>query len=259
MIIVNNFLEPVWTKSERVKAFTTTRFGGVSQPPFNELNLGLNAGDVPEDVLENRSILKKCLPAEPLWLRQVHGTAVSTPVSRLTHSTNPYEADAAVTNVPNEVLAILTADCMPVLFTSANGEVVGAAHAGWRGLSSGVLETTILEMCALTPGLSPNNISAWMGPAIGSKAFEVGEDVLQAFSSTPSEVIANAFLPINDSPGKYLANLYLLAEDRLRRAGINSIAGGGFCTHTDRTNFFSYRRDGVTGRFATLIWISPNA
>lgn len=258
MISAGPYLDPLWTRSGRVRAFTTTRLGGVSQAPFNDLNLGLNAGDNPEHVLENRRILKRSLPSEPLWLKQVHGVTVSTPASRLLHLSAPYEADAAITNIPNEVLAILAADCMPVLFASARGDVIGAAHAGWRGLSGGILENTVQEMCALNPGLTPQDISVWMGPAIGPKAFEVGEDVLHAFASQGSKVISEAFKSISGSAGKYLANLYLLAEDRLHAMGVGNIQSAGFCTYTDQAKFFSYRRDGVTGRFASLIWFCPD-
>ena len=257
MINVNSLIEPIWQHPPLVSAFTTTRLGGFSMAPFNELNLGMNAGDDPERVLQNRMALNTALPAKPLWLKQVHGIHVSTPTSRLVQDQGPFEADAAVTNTPNEVLAILTADCMPVLFTSKLGDVVGAAHAGWRGLSKGVLENTVREMCILSPGLLPQEISAWMGPAIGPHAFEVGADVLEAFQSQGEAIIKAAFTPIKHAPGKYLADLYSLARDRLRLIGISKIEGGGFCTFSDSARFFSYRRDGVTGRFASFIWISP--
>lgn len=253
-----NKIEPSWAVSQRIQAFCTTRQGGLSQPPFNSLNLGLNAGDDSTDVLQNRSILRSTLPAEPLWLKQIHGITVSTPASRSALGKGPFEADASVTNIPNEVLAILTADCMPVLFTSKSGDVIGAAHAGWRGLSGGVLENTIEEMIALSPGLTTSDISAWMGPAIGPSAFEVGEDVLQAFVQQGQEILSKAFTPIIGTPGKYLADLYLLARDRLRALGIEQIDGGGFCTANDPERFFSYRRDKVTGRFASLIWIAKS-
>lgn len=254
-----NLIEPNWVAPQQVKVFCTTRYGGVSKSPFNTLNLGLNAGDDSVDVLHNRSIVKSYLPNEPLWLKQIHGVTVSTPASRRASPCKPFEADAAVTNIPNEVLAILTADCMPVLFASKSGGVIGAAHAGWRGLSSGVLENTIQEMLALSPGLSPLDIVVWMGPAIGPTAFEVGEDVLQAFAPQGQDILSKAFMPIAGSPGKYLANLYLLARERLRSLGIEQIDGGGFCTFNDSEKFFSYRRDKKTGRFASLIWISAEA
>ncbi len=257
MINANFLIKPTWEHPQSVKVFTTTRLGGVSAPPFNEFNLGMNAGDDPERVLQNRRMLSALIPDDPIWLKQVHGNNVSTPASRLAQDQGPFEADAAVTNRANEVLAILTADCMPVLFTSKRGDVVGAAHAGWRGLSSGVLENTVREMCSLSSGLTAQKITAWMGPAIGPDAFEVGEDVREAFQSQGEAMIQKAFIPVPNAPGKYLANLYLLAEARLRNIGIGNIRGGGFCTFTDSTRFFSYRRDGVTGRFASFIWISP--
>lgn len=231
----------------------------MSTAPFDSLNLGLNAGDDPESVLNNRSILSRSIPSEPAWLRQVHGITVSTPQSRKFTGAGPFEADAAVSNIPNEILAVLAADCMPVLFASHGGDVIGAAHAGWRGLSAGVLENTIKAMCTLSPGLSPEDIAVWMGPAIGPTAFEVGEDVLQAFASQGQAVLSQAFLPIAEKDGKYLANLYLLAQDRLSSVGIKYINGGDFCTFSDQESFFSYRRDKKTGRFATLIWISQDA
>ena len=256
MINALNKIEPSWTVSQPIQAFCTTRQGGLSQSPFNSLNLGLNAGDDSVDVLQNRSILRSELPAEPLWLKPTHGITVSTPTSRSALTIGAFEADASVTNIPNEVLAILTADCMPVLFASKSGDVIGAAHAGWRGLSGGILENTIKEMLALSPGLAISDISAWMGPAIGPSAFEVGEDVLQAFSQQGQEILSRAFIPIAGTPGKYFADLYLLARDRLNTLGIEQINGGEFCTVNDPERFFSYRRDKVTGRFASLIWIS---
>lgn len=258
MISAINKIKPSWVVPEQIQAFCTTRLGGVSKTPFASLNLGLNAGDDSVTVLQNRSILRSNLPNEPIWLKQIHGIAVSTPATRGLQVDGPFEADAAVTNIPNEVLAILTADCMPVLFTSKSGVVIGAAHAGWRGLSGGVLERTIQEMIALSPGLSPKEIVAWMGPAIGPTAFEVGEDVLKAFSGQDQSPLSKAFTPILERPGKYLANLYLLARERLRLAGIEQISGGDFCTFNDPKNFFSYRRDKETGRLASLIWISSD-
>ena len=252
-------IEPSWVVPEQIQASCSTREGGVSKPPFNTLNLGLNAGDILEDVLQNRSILRSQLPAEPVWLKQIHGATVSTPSSRNAFASRLIEADASVSNKPNEVLAILTADCMPVLFASKNGDVIGAAHAGWRGLSSGVLENTIQEMLALSPVLRPEDIVAWMGPAIGPSKFEVGDDVLKAFSPQGAPILSKAFKPIPGSPGKYLANLYLLAQDRLRSFDIEQIYGGEFCTFSDSDRFFSYRRDKETGRFASLIWISEQS
>lgn len=249
-------IDSAWVVPAKIKAFCTTRVGGVSMPPFDGLNLGLNAGDDPSDVLQNRRLLRSILPADPCWLRQIHGITVSTPVTRNAFMDGPFEADASVTNIPNEVLAILTADCMPVLFASKSGDVIGAAHAGWRGLSGGVLENTVREMCALSRDLKPQDITVWMGPAIGPTAFEVGDDVLQAFSGQSQAILSQAFRPVDGNPGKYWANLCLLAQDRLRALGIEQIYGGDFCTVADPANFYSYRRDKKTGRFASLIWIS---
>ena len=258
MISAIKKIEPSWEVPRPIKTFCSTRVGGVSKPPFDNFNLGLNAGDDPADVMQNRVFLRTHLPSEPMWLKQIHGVTVSTPASRQVIGGGPFEADASVTNIPDEVLAVLTADCMPVLFASKNGEVIGAAHAGWRGLSGGVLENTIQAMCDLSSSLSPQDISAWMGPAIGPTAFEVGEDVLEAFSGQSQSILSQAFSPILGQPGKYLADLYTLARDRLNSLGIKQIDGGDFCTFTDEQRFFSYRRDKTTGRFASFIWISPN-
>lgn len=258
MINALNQIEPSWTVSQQIQAICTTRQGGLSKAPFNSLNLGLNAGDDAADVLQNRSIVRSSLPAEPLWLKQIHGVTVSTPASRNALGNGPFEADASVTNIPNEVLAILTADCMPVLFASRSGDVIGAAHAGWRGLSGGILENTVDAMMALSPDLMTSDISAWLGPAIGPSAFEVGDDVLEAFAPQGQDILSKAFIPIVETPGKYLADLYLLARDRLLVLGIEQIEGGEFCTVNDPEHFFSYRRDKVTGRFASLIWISKS-
>jgi YfiH family protein len=161
-----------------------------------------------------------------------------------------------VTNLPDEVLAIMTADCLPVLFSNPEGTVVGAAHAGWRGLCDGVLENTVREMLKLADQSSAASLIAWMGPAIGPKSFEVGEDVVGRFQEKGIHDMQKCFLPIPDQPGKYLADIYGLARDRLKTAGVHSVFGGDLCTVQDRERFFSYRRDGVTGRFASCIWIS---
>ena len=252
-----SFLIPEWPAPPQVHAKVSTRSGGTSNKPFDSLNLGLHVGDLPSNVLANRSLLAKCLPAEPLWLDQTHSTVVSTPSKRASHSITSISADAIVTNIPNEVLAIMTADCLPVLFTSPNGTEVGAAHAGWRGLCSGILENTTHELMALSPLLKAQDIIAWMGPAIGPKCFEVGSDVLESFQVTGIPFPETTFMPISDKPGKYLADIYALARSRLQALGITQIFGGDFCTVSDAGQYFSYRRDGVTGRFASFIWIAP--
>jgi len=238
-----------WDAPNRVRTLITTRDGGVSLRPYASLNLGAHVGDLPQNVLANRMLLRKHLPSDPIWLKQVHGNQVSTPTTRLS------EADAIVSNVSNEVLAIMTADCLPVLFTNRAGTVVGAAHAGWRGLCAGVLENTVKAMRELVTS-GDNDILAWLGPAIGPQVFEVGQDVVQAFENFGTAYPQEAFIPIDHKPGKYLANIYLLARSRLQAAGVDQISGGQYCTVSQSDQFFSYRRDGVTGRFVSLVWIA---
>ena len=251
-----SFIRPEWPAPNRVRSLLTTRVGGTSASPFDSLNLGDHVGDQPAHVKANRQILLNHLPSEPVWLKQTHSAQVSTPSSRAQSSSKPFEADAAVTNIPNEVLVIMTADCLPVLFSNADGSVVGAAHAGWRGLSAGVLENTVNEILKLAHQSAAADLIAWMGPAIGPESFEVGEDVLQCFQEAGLHDMQKCFLSIPTKPGKYLADIYQLARDRLRAVGVSSLYGGEICTLQDREQFFSYRRDGVTGRFASLVWIS---
>lgn len=254
MTIAKSLIIPSWEgKPNSVKAFVTTRQGGVSSEPYQSLNLGDHVGDDIENVITNRAILLSQIPSTPIWLKQTHGTQVSTPATRKAIGNVLIEADAAVSNIPNEVLAIVTADCLPVLFASIHGKVIGAAHAGWRGLCNGILENTVTAMRSLQPDLAVTDISVWLGPAIGPSAFEVGADVMEAFMQQ-APVPVNAFLPIQNKPGKFLANLYLLAQSRLNAIGIDKIEGGEFCTYSDQSHFFSYRRDGETGRFASVIW-----
>jgi YfiH family protein len=250
------WINPVWEAPSQIQSLISTRLGGVSQAPYDSLNLGEHVNDVPEHVAHNRSVLRSHLPSEPVWLKQVHGTIVSTPDQRRHIHQQDIVADAIVSSKPNEVLAIMTADCLPVLFCASDGSVVGAAHAGWRGLCSGVLENTVNEMLALSPHLKSQDILAYMGPAIGPSSYEVGDDVFQAFQESSIKVSENDFVAIPNKQGKYLANLYSLARTRLVAAGMYSISGGQMCTHLDRQHFFSYRRDGITGRFASFIWIS---
>jgi hypothetical protein len=250
------FIKPNWQASPMVHAIATTRIGGCSQSPYDSLNLGDHVGDKLENVMENRRLLRMQIPSDPIWMKQVHGVAVSTPSSRSQGVDQTIEADAIVTRTPNEVLAILTADCLPVLFAAKDGSVVGAAHAGWRGLSAGVIEQTIKEMLLLCKHLLANDVFAWLGPAIGPDAFEVGQDVYQAFTDSGIPIGPKDFVAIDQTPGKYMANLYSLATTRLRAAGISQISSVDLCTYHDKQNFFSYRRDGISGRSASLIWIS---
>jgi len=230
-----------------VRCFCTTREGGAGRPPFDTLNLGLRAGDDPATVHENRRRLRALLPAEPLWLTQVHGAGVldaDVPNDTL-------EADAAVTAARGRVLAIMVADCLPVAIADARGRVLGAAHAGWRGLAAGVLERTVERLRARCPD---GDWVAWIGPGIGPTAFEVGEDVRQAFTG-PDREAAAAFAPYPGRPGKWLADLPALAGRRLRAAGVARVQASGLCTASDPGRFFSYRRDGATGRMALLAWL----
>lgn len=250
------WINPVWEAPSQIQSLISTRLGGVSQAPYDSLNLGEHVNDVPEHVAHNRSVLRSHLPTEPVWLKQVHSSIVSTPDQRRHIHQQDIVADAIVSSKPNEVLAIMTADCLPVLFCASDGSVVGAAHAGWRGLCSGVLENTVNEMLALSPHLKSQDILAYMGPAIGPSSYEVGDDVFQAFQESSIKVSENDFVAIPNKQGKYLANLYSLARTQLVAAGMYRISGGQMCTHLDRQHFFSYRRDGITGRFASFIWIS---
>lgn len=251
-----SFIYPEWAAPKSIKAMVSTRSGGVSQRPFDSLNLGDHVGDQAVDVLQNRAIFTKTFPAEPIWLKQTHSTIVSTPQSRGSLQRIQINADASVSNIPGEVLVIMTADCLPVLFTNSSGTVIGAAHAGWRGLCAGVLENTVAELLNIADDKNPAELMAWFGPAIGPDAFEVGEDVVTAFTDSDFTIPVNAFKPIPNKAGKFLADIYSLARARLEALGVKMVAGGQYCTVRDREQFFSYRRDGETGRFASAIWIS---
>lgn len=239
-----DLLIPDWPAPARVRALQTLRHGGCSQAPWDSFNLGDHVGDDPAHVATNRATLCAHLPAEPLWLTQVHGIAA---VNR-ENCPKSKEADAAFSREAGSVCVVMTADCLPVLFCDRAGTVVAAAHAGWRGLVGGVLESTIREMA-----VPAGELLAWLGPAIGPTAFEVGDEVRAAFVADDAGA-APAFAP--HGPGKWLADIYELARRRLRRAGVEGIYGGDLCTVSDPGRFFSYRRDGVTGRQATLIWLA---
>ena len=243
-------IEADWTSPPGVHACVTTRSGGVSHPPFDHLNLATHVEDDPVAVAENRARLcvSLALPSEPLWLNQVHGVAVADERSTTSCSGDCATADAAYTDQPGVVLSVLTADCLSVIFASLDGIELAAAHAGWRGLAAGVLESTLARFRA-----SPESIQAWMGPAIGPEQFEVGEEVRSAFMAVLPEA-KTAFVAKGEA-GKYLADLPALARQRLMRAGLKRISGGNLCTVRSPDLFYSYRRDGGrTGRMATLIW-----
>lgn len=287
-------LEANWDAPANVHAFTTLRFGaGSSQAPFDSFNLG-NAraadGDDPAVVARNRAELVECagLPSLPRWLRQVHGTrvlrfgaethphpsppgpqaqpsGVRSSADQWSASARPHplegegartgagaeaepEADAAVTAMPGVVLAIVTADCLPVVFAARDGGEVGAAHAGWRGLAVGVLEETVAAMSTM-----PGDLVAWLGPAAGPDAYEIGEEVFDAFVARDPRAQA-AFTATR--PGHWRIDMYELARQRLADAGVTAVHGGGLCTISDPRRFFSHRRDGRSGRIATLAWIA---
>lgn len=237
-----DWIVPDWPAPANVKAFITTRAGGSSIGPYAGLNLGLRTDDDPLVVEANRRRLRAALPGEPKWLRQVHGCDV---VDADALAGIP-EADAAVARSANTVCAVLVADCIPVLLADRAGSAVAVAHAGWRGLARGVLERTMERL-----DRPPEELLAYLGPGIGPGAFEVGADVRDAFLAGDARAEA-AFRP--RSPGKWMADLFLLARQRLARCGVTRIHGGDLCTHSDPRRFYSYRRDGATGRMAALIW-----
>jgi hypothetical protein len=235
-----------------VSVLSTTRQGGVSEAPYDDgaggggLNLGTHVGDTEHAVTHNRALLRQQLPSEPVWLTQVHGTRVIN----ADHPQTTIQADACIATRAGVVCAIMTADCTPVLLADSRGRVVGAAHAGWRGLASGVLETTVNAM----RDCGAEEILAWLGPGIGPQAFEVGEDVLDAFAHLQADT--SVFRAIADRPGKFLADLPALAKRALAGVGVTQVAGGEHCTVTDPKRFYSFRRERTTGRMASMIWLS---
>jgi YfiH family protein len=249
-------LDTGWSPPAGVRAAFTLRSGGASSPPWDSLNLGTHVGDDPLAVAHNRRRVAQslALPAEPRWLAQVHGVAVhrasaaqarggaAVPVDL------PPTADAAVTCEPGVVLAIMVADCLPVLLSARDGSVLGAAHAGWRGLVAGVIERTVEAM-----DRDPSGLTAWLGPCIGPRHFEVGEEVRDAFLAAGDGAGAFEATP----GGRWLCDLPALARDRLRRLGVTQVTGGGWCTVADPVRFFSHRRDRQTGRMAALLWRDP--
>lgn len=241
-------LMPDWPAPPGVHACVTTREGGVSGAPYASLNLAAHVGDAPGAVRENRHRLREALglPAEPAWLEQVHGVRVL----ELDGDVAERRADAALTRFEGVVCAVLTADCLPVLFCDRQGSLVAAAHAGWRGLQAGVLEATVAATA-----LPAARLMAWLGPGIGPRSFEVGPEVRAAFAEQDPGA-ASCFR--RASVDRYLADLYALARRRLAATGVTEVYGGGLCSFEDSTAFYSYRRDGRTGRMASLIWLEFN-
>ena len=244
-------IEPDWPAPVRVRAAFTLRNGGVSVSPYDSLNLGAGIGDSPEAVEVNRRRVRERLrlPAEPVWMEQVHGIDVvrlgvegpGVPAAA------PPKSDAAVTCEPGHVCVVRVADCMPVLFAARDGSAVGAAHAGWRGLAGGVLEATVERL-----GVPASQLLAWMGPTIGPRHFEVGDDVRTAFMAKDAE---SALEFRKNERGRWQCDLYGLARRKLNALGVAGVYGGGWCTFAESDRFFSYRRDGQCGRMAALIWI----
>jgi YfiH family protein len=240
-----------------IGALATTRRGGASQGPYDDgcggggFNLGLHCGDDPHAVQENRARLQELLPGRPAWIAQVHGVDV-VDAATVGLDQPVRTGDASFSTAKGVVCAILTADCLPVLFADMQGRVVGAAHAGWRGLSGGVLGATIAAMRSQ----GAQEITAWLGPAIGPTRFEVGQDVLDSFlAHLPADEVRPHFAAYPGRPGKFLADMYALARRMLERDGVARVHGGSYCTASECDRFYSYRRDHVTGRQASLIWL----
>ena len=240
---MSSFILPDWPAPPGVRALSTTRKGGVSRAPWDSFNLGAHVGDDPAAVAANRARLRRELPAEPTWLTQVHGARCVDAAA----ATSGVEADASFTRQRGVVCAVLTADCLPLLLCDGQATVVGVAHAGWRGLAAGVIEATVAAMGE--PGM---RLMAWLGPAIGPQAFEVGDEVRELFVARDPQS-ARAFAAAGS--GKWLCDIQRLARRRLNALGVERVSGAGCCTVRDAERFFSYRRAGVTGRMASLIWL----
>jgi YfiH family protein len=237
---------PDWPAPDTIHALSTARQGGFSLPPYDSFNLGTHVGDAPNTVIKNRDYLANVaqLPESPRWLNQIHGARV---INSNDWQLN-IDADAMVSQQNHHICTIMTADCLPLLMCNKQGNTVAAIHAGWRGLATGIIEKTIAELrCA------PQDILVWLGPAIGPNQFEVGPDVYQTFTQHSAKAI-QAFQQTDAS--HYLADIYLLARQRLTALGVSAIFGGDFCTASEKQQFFSYRRDDITGRMASMIWIS---
>ena len=239
-----------------VGAVMTTRHGGASRAPWRTMNVGAAVGDDAAAVAANRALFARAIGAVPVWLRQVHGSRVV----RVGHAdaadgAAPPEADASVTTEAGVACAVQVADCLPLLFADRAGRAVAAAHAGWRGLAEGVAERTLRAVCDAA-SCEPADVRVWLGACIGPLRFEVGADVLDAFGADPQGGAASRFVARGAAhPGKWLADLPGLARDRLTAAGVRDVAGGGWCTASDASRFFSFRRDGVTGRMVAAVWI----
>ena len=247
MLKNSDLIIPNWPAPKNVYALQTTRDGGASHAPFNSLNFGSHVNDNPQHVAQNRQLLSQFLPSEPVWLNQIHGINA---VDAAQTDCVP-DADASYTNRKNVVCVTMTADCLPILLCDIAGTAGASIHAGWRSLCDGVIETTVKQM-----PVESNQLMAWLGPAIGSNAFEVGFEVREQFIAKDAQAeLAFKKQGENQEQDKWLADIYKIATQRLNSLGITQIYGGGECTYTDKEKFFSFRRDGQTGRMATLIWL----
>jgi YfiH family protein len=249
-----NILVPNWQVPEHVQAFVSTRKGGVSQAPYDSLNVGKHVGDHIFDVEKNRELLQQILPSQPLWLNQVHGTQIWTSFE------SSLEADGAVTEQPNQVLTIMTADCMPILFCDEQGDILAACHAGWRGLAQGVIQKTLEQMIRKKQPTDTkryiSEINVYLGPTIGPSHFEVGEDVYDAFSTILHSQQLDSYFVTTSQTGKYFANLFAIAQFQLNHLGIERVFSEEICCFEHSDLFYSHRRDKKTGRFASFLWKS---
>jgi hypothetical protein len=252
---MTDWLTPQWPADARVGARVTTRAGGVSSPPWDSMNLGMGSGDALDAVQANRERFAAAIGATPVFLRQVHGERV-VGLDANSARAGVEAADASWTREPGVACAVLVSDCLPVLFAAPQARAVAAAHAGWRGLSAGVLERCAHAVCG-GASCEPHELVAWLGPCIGPEAFEVGADVLAAFGVEPGRAGGERFRyrPRPDGDPRWRADLAGLARDRLAALGVERVSGGAWCTVQDRSRFFSFRRDGVTGRMAAAVWI----
>ncbi len=248
---MNSIVKPAWQAPKRVSAFSTTRRAGASIKPFDSFNLAQHVGDDEQSVLGNRSSLNRLhgLPSEPCWLNQTHSTRVATLGSTGQFNT---DVDAAITREPGRIAVVMTADCLPVLICNRQGSEVAAVHAGWRGLVDGVLQTTLDAMTSPV-----DELQAWIGPAISQQYFEIGDEVRQLFLQKHAPEAEHRF--IGNRTGHWLCDLPGLAADELQRHGLGKVYLSGLCSYDDDDNFYSYRRDGITGRMASLIWINSTA
>lgn len=243
-----DLVQPDWPAPERVRAFSTTRLGGVSRGPWESLNLSFACGDERDKVLANRRRLMSLTPSEPLWMRQVHGSRVL--VDSAAAEDGRLEADARVTSRTGEVAVVLSADCLPVLLCDDRGTRVAAAHAGWRGVAGGVIEATVAAMA-----IPPERLLAWLGPAIGGEVYEVGNEVRESFAGSRTLARQSTDGAFTESGERWRLDLAGAARIILAGLGVGRVNGGDFCTFSDPTRFYSHRRDGVTGRMASLIWL----